>query len=47
MISFSDEVDPLFKTPQLLDEETRGRAMRFAERELNLPAEKTPAVKKQ
>ncbi len=32
VISFSDEVDPLFKTPQELDEETRGRALRFAER---------------
>ena len=31
VISFSDEVDPLFKTPQLLDEETRSRARQFAE----------------
>ncbi|HEX5061712.1 MAG TPA: VIT and VWA domain-containing protein [Kofleriaceae bacterium] len=31
VISFSDEVDPLFKTPQLLDDETRARAMKFAD----------------
>ncbi|HEY5927648.1 MAG TPA: VIT and VWA domain-containing protein [Kofleriaceae bacterium] len=31
VISFSDEVDPLFKTPQLLDEDTRARARKFAE----------------
>lgn len=31
VVSFSDEVDPLFKTPQLLDEDTRNRAVRYAE----------------
>ncbi|HEY5944112.1 MAG TPA: VIT and VWA domain-containing protein [Kofleriaceae bacterium] len=31
VISFSDEVDPLFKKPQLLDDQTRARAMRFAD----------------
>jgi len=32
IISFSDEVDPLFATPQTLDAETRERAISFAER---------------
>jgi Ca-activated chloride channel homolog len=32
VISFSDEVDPLFKAPQQLDDDTRTRAIRFAER---------------
>jgi Ca-activated chloride channel homolog len=31
VISFSDEVDPLFKTPQLLDDATRSRAIKFAD----------------
>ena len=30
VISFSDEVDPLFKTPQLLDDDTRAHALKFA-----------------
>jgi Ca-activated chloride channel family protein len=29
VISFSDEVDPLFKTPQLVDADTRGTALKF------------------
>lgn len=32
VISFSDEVDPLFAAPQALDKETRERAVSFAER---------------
>jgi len=32
VISFSDEVDPLFSAPQTLDAETRERAVSFAER---------------
>src|SRR5204862_2376204 len=32
VISFSDEVDPLFAAPQTLDAETRERAVSFAER---------------
>jgi Ca-activated chloride channel family protein len=32
VISFSDEVDPLFKTPQVLDADTRARAIAFVER---------------
>lgn len=32
IISFSDEVDPLFSAPQTLDAETRERAVAFAER---------------
>jgi Ca-activated chloride channel family protein len=30
VIAFSDEVDPLFKRPQLLDDDTRAHAMKFA-----------------
>jgi len=32
VVSFSDEVDPLFKAPQLLDADTRARAIGFVER---------------
>jgi Ca-activated chloride channel family protein len=32
VIAFSDEVDPLFKTPRALDAETRARAIGFADR---------------
>ncbi len=32
VISFSDEVDPLFKTPQILDAATRKQAISFVER---------------
>jgi Ca-activated chloride channel family protein len=32
VIAFSDEVDPLFKAPQLLDDATRARAVAFAEK---------------
>jgi Ca-activated chloride channel family protein len=32
VVSFSDEVDPLFKTPQLLDANTRAVAMGFVDR---------------
>ncbi len=32
IISFSDEVDPLFAAPQTLDKDTRDRAVAFAER---------------
>jgi len=32
VIAFSDEVDPLFRKPQVLDDDTRRRAIAFAER---------------
>lgn len=32
VIAFSDEVDPLFRAPLILDEETRGRAIGFVQR---------------
>jgi Ca-activated chloride channel family protein len=32
VISFSDEVDPLFKAPQALDADTRARAIRFVDK---------------
>jgi Ca-activated chloride channel family protein len=32
VISFSDEVDPLFKTPQALEDDARDRALRFVDK---------------
>jgi Ca-activated chloride channel family protein len=32
VVAFSDEVDPLFRAPQMLDEDTRSRAVSFVQR---------------